>query len=160
MSRLDSFIARMSAQRDILNHIHQNGLLIEEGAVLEIGLGNGRTYSHLRQLFPERRIVVFDRQMGAHRTLLPEPEDFIMGEISETARQFAGSNAALVHADIGTGYPDKDAMVMEWLPDVVASALAKNGIAVSGLRLDHPSLIQLTDLPSTKLGSYQFYRRS
>src|SRR4051812_32560738 len=60
MSRLDSFIGRMTAQRDILNHIHAKGMLIEEGAVLEIGLGNGRTYSHLRELFPERRIVVFD----------------------------------------------------------------------------------------------------
>jgi len=160
MSRLDSFIARMSAQRDILNHIHANDMLIKDGAVLEIGLGNGRTYSHLRQLFPERRVVVFDRQMGAHRTLLPEPEDFFMGEIRETAQQFAGSNAALAHADIGTGYPDKDALVMEWLPRVVAAALAKDGIAVSGLKLDHPELVPLPELPSMKAGSYHYYRRA
>lgn len=160
MSRLDSFIARMSAQRDILNHIHENDMLIKEGAVLEIGLGNGRTYSHLRQLFPDRRIVVFDRQMGAHRTLLPEPEDFIMGEISETGQQFAGFGAALAHADIGTGYPDKDALTIEWLPNMIVNALAKDGIAVSGLRLEHPQLIPLPELPGIKAGSYQYYRRA
>jgi hypothetical protein len=160
MSRLDSFIARMTAQRDILNHIHANALLAGDGMILEIGLGNGRTYSHLRQLFPERRIVVFDRQMAAHRTVLPEPEDLILGEIRETAAQFAGCKAALAHADIGTGYPDKDAIVMEWLPGVVAAALAKDGIAVSGLRLDHPDLFPLPELPSMKGGNYYYYRRA
>ncbi len=159
MSRLDSFIGRMTAQRDILNHIQANDMLIKEGAVLEIGLGNGRTYSHLRERFPERRIVVFDRHMAAHRTVLPEPEDFFLGEIRETAAQFAGSNAALAHADIGTGYPDKDALVLEWLPDLIVAVLAKDGIAVSGLRLEHPQLMALPELPSMAGGNYYYYRR-
>ena len=42
MSRLDSFIRRMSAQRDCLNHVAD--LLADvEGPVMELGLGNGRT---------------------------------------------------------------------------------------------------------------------
>ena len=52
MSRLDSFIRRMTAQRDILNQIATQSLLPESGDVLELGLGNGRTYSHLREVFP------------------------------------------------------------------------------------------------------------
>ncbi len=51
MSRLDSFIRRLTAQRDILNSIID--LVGEiEGPVLEFGLGNGRTYDHLRENFP------------------------------------------------------------------------------------------------------------
>jgi hypothetical protein len=51
MSRLDSFIRRLTAQRDILNSIVD---LVGEtqGPVLEFGLGNGRTYDHLRERFP------------------------------------------------------------------------------------------------------------
>ena len=55
MSRLDSFIRRLVAQRACLDHAAQliGGL---DGAVLELGLGNGRTYDHLRSLFPGREI--------------------------------------------------------------------------------------------------------
>ena len=60
MSRLDSFIARMQAQRDCLNFLQP---LVERqaGPILEVGLGNGRTYDHLRRLFPDRDIFVFER---------------------------------------------------------------------------------------------------
>ena len=49
MSRLDSFIRRVTAQRDCLNRVAE---IIEyhEGLILEMGLGNGRTYDHLREL--------------------------------------------------------------------------------------------------------------
>ena len=55
MSRLDSFIRRLEAQRACLN---QAAALIVglDGAVLELGLGNGRTYDHVRELFPDREI--------------------------------------------------------------------------------------------------------
>ena len=64
MSRLDSFIRRMTAQRDILNHICDTVKELE-GPVLELGLGNGRTYDHLRERFPEQVIPVYrDAQDG------------------------------------------------------------------------------------------------
>ena len=50
MSRLDSFIRRLEAQRACLNRAAE--LIGDlEGVVLELGLGNGRTYDHLRELF-------------------------------------------------------------------------------------------------------------
>jgi hypothetical protein len=158
MSRLDSFISRMTAQRDILNHVDQV-LRLPAGDVLEVGLGNGRTHSHLRQLFSDRRIIAFDRQMGAHKTEAPEPEDVVLGEIKETGLGFVGKNAALVHADIGTGYPDKDAITLTWLPQMVAGMLAKGGYAVSGLPLDHADLEALPLLPTVEEGRYFYYRR-
>ncbi len=159
MSRLDTFINRMCAQRDILNHVARDLGLPPDGAVLEVGLGNGRTYSHLRELFPDRRIVAFDRALNAHRTLLPDEKDFVMGEISETGKGFAGSGAALVHADIGTGYPDRDAIILSWLPDLVAAMLQSDGYAVSGLPLAHSDLLAIQRLPSVEEGRYFMYRR-
>lgn len=159
MSRLDTFIARMTAQRDLLNHIHANNMVPAEGAILEIGLGNGRTYSHLQQLFPDRRIIAFDRRVAAHRTRLPETENLVVGEIEETGLQFAGCNAALVHADIGTGYPEQDALILRWLPEMIVGMLRLDGIAVSGLSLNHPRLVALPELPTMSAGSYRYYRR-
>jgi hypothetical protein len=42
MSRLDSFIARMQAQRDCLNFL-KPAIDALPGPILEVGLGNGRT---------------------------------------------------------------------------------------------------------------------
>jgi hypothetical protein len=70
MTRLDSFIRRIRAQRACLNRAAD---LIKgvPGPVLELGLGNGRTYDHLRELMPERQIYAFDRQLAAHPDCIP-----------------------------------------------------------------------------------------
>lgn len=159
MSRLDSFINRMSAQRDILNHISRDLGLPVTGDVLEVGLGNGRTYSHLREIFPDRRIVVFDRDIRAHKTELPAQEDAVLGEIRETGQTFVGKGAALVHADIGSGYDDKDAITLTWLPQMAAGMLAPGGYAVSGLPLVNEALEELPRLPGVEEGRYFYYRR-
>ena len=96
MSRLDSFIRRMTAQRDILNEVAKQSFIPETGDILELGLGNGRTYSHLRELFPDRRIVVFDRALMAHDSCIPDEQDLVIGEIAETAQTFVGTEAATV----------------------------------------------------------------
>ena len=84
MSRLDSFIRRMLAQRACLNWAAEAVADIA-GPVLELGLGNGRTYDHLRELMPEREIYVFERAIGsfdrAHDMSLP-PEKFLILETS------------------------------------------------------------------------------
>lgn len=116
MSRLDSFIRRLTAQRDILNHVAANLDLPGEGALMEIGLGNGRTFNHLRELFPNRRIIAFDRAMGAHASSVPAQEDLVIGEISQTAPAFIGTEAAFVHADIGTGYPERMRLPLHGCP--------------------------------------------
>ncbi len=156
MSRLDSFIRRMSAQRDVLNHIAT--LPLPAGSILEIGLGNGRTFSHLRERFPDRHITAFDRAMLAHGSSVPD--HFVAGEIAETAQAFIGRNAALVHADIGQGYPDRDALTLHWLPRLVAGLLAPQGIAASGLPLDHPALHPLPLPAGVDEGRYFLYRRA
>ena len=71
MSRLDSFIRRLEAQRACLDHAAR-AIAGLPGPVLELGLGNGRTYDHLRELLPEREIFVFERQLAAHPASMPD----------------------------------------------------------------------------------------
>ncbi|MBD8688105.1 MULTISPECIES: class I SAM-dependent methyltransferase [unclassified Rhizobium] len=158
MSRLDSFIRRLSAQRDILNHVHAD-MGLPAGPIMEIGLGNGRTFNHLRELFPDRRIVAFDRAMGAHASSVPDEKDMVIGEIAQTAQAYLGIEAALVHADIGTGYPEKDAVTLTWLPQLVAGMLAEGGVAISGLPLEEKTLNPLPVPASVPTDRYFLYRK-
>ena len=159
MSRLDSFINRMTAQRDMLNLIRDE-IVLPDGPILEIGLGNGRTFSHLRENFPGRRIVVFDRQLLAHKSSIPPGGDLILGEIAETGKSFIGKDAAFVHADIGTGDPEKDAVTLTWLPAMVDGMLVSGGYALSGLPLDRPDLERLPVANHIDPERYFFYRKS
>ena len=146
MSRLESVIRRLTAQRDILDRVCAE-VASQSGPIIELGLGNGRTFDHLRERLPGRRIIAFDRAFAAHLSSMPNEGDLILGEIRETAATFAGIGAALVHADIGTGYADRDAETLTWLPGLVASLLAPSAIAVSGLPLAH-TLLTPMPLPS------------
>ena len=158
MSRLDSFIRRLVAQREILDMICRD-MQLPDGVVIELGLGNGRTYDHLRERLPDRRIIAFDRVLGAHKASTPDPENLILGEIDVTARNFFGIGAGLVHADIGSGYDDRDAINLAWLPEVTLQLLAPAGIAASGVRMDHPDLQPLPLPESVAEGRYFIYRK-
>src|SRR5689334_15757612 len=83
MSRLDSFIRRLEAQRACLD---QAARLIEglPGNVLEFGLGNGRTYDHLRERLPDREIYVFERQIAAHPACIPPADHLFLGDFLDT----------------------------------------------------------------------------
>ena len=158
MSRLDSFIRRLSAQRDILNAIRDE-VMAMPGQILEFGLGNGRTYDHLRELFAGRRIVAFDREAKSFSASTPQLDSLVLGEIKDTAAAFLNNEAALAHADIGTGHDDLDAITLTWLPQVMAGATRPGGFAVSGLPLEHPDLVA-QPVPSTvPANRYFLYRR-
>ncbi|HEX6297001.1 MAG TPA: class I SAM-dependent methyltransferase, partial [Burkholderiales bacterium] len=80
MSRLDSFIRRLEAQRACLDFSIRN---LVPGAVLELGLGNGRSYDHLRErLAGSRAIYALDRQLSAHPDCVPT--ELILGEFRDT----------------------------------------------------------------------------
>lgn len=157
MSRLDSFIRRMTAQRTLLD-LACAEVAGMDGLILEIGLGGGRTYDHIRERLPGRRIVAFDRAAMSHPSSTPQDGDLVLGDIRSTAARFAGTGAALVHADIGTGREDLDRQTLTWLPALVASLLRKGGIAVSGLPLDHPGLAPQPLPDSVPADRYFMYR--
>lgn len=133
MSRLDSFIRRVSAQRDCINRAAE---LIADvpGPVLELGLGNGRTYDHLRELFPDREIFVFDRRVAAHPECIPDDAHLFLGDITETlpaAMDRIGARAALAHCDMGTGEKESNARLAAFIAPAVAALMAPGGIVLS-----------------------------
>jgi hypothetical protein len=161
MSRLDSMINRLVAQRDILNHVA--GLIAGvPGAVLELGLGNGRTFSHLREILPDREIFVFERRITASPNSIPDAEHVVLGEIRDTlpfCGPRVGGAAALIHADLSNGDPTDDLARRAWLSPMVAELTAPGGVVVCGHELDLPRFAALALPAGIRPGRYFLYRR-
>jgi hypothetical protein len=160
MSRLDSFIRRMIAQRACLNWAAEAVADIA-GPVLELGLGNGRTYDHLRERLPEREIFVFERRIRAHAISLPPEKFLIVGDIEETLVSAAArlpAKAALAHVDLGTSDAGAYEVLALRMGMLLKPLMAPEGIIVSNVMLRVPGLISL-DLPQgVKPGRYFIYR--
>jgi len=162
MSRLDSVIRRLMAQRACLAAAVR---LIEglPGPVLELGLGNGRTYDHLRGLLPDREIFAFDRAVAAHPDCVPDPAHLLLGDFRETLpaiRARIGRTAVLVHADIGSGDRAATAALAAAIAPAVAAVLMPGGIVLSDQPMDVSGWRSL-DLPAEVApGRYFFYRAS
>ncbi|CAN7267265.1 hypothetical protein LJR009_001131 [Bosea sp. LjRoot9] len=161
MSRLDSFIRRLEAQRRVLDWAAA-AITGRDGLVLELGLGNGRTYDHLREILPERVIYAFDREARANPRSLPPPEALVLGDMAQTLPAFAaahGRRAVLLHVDATTGVPERDAVALAWLPGHVAALAADDALIISGSELIDEALLA-TPLPEgVPLGRYFAYRR-
>ncbi len=158
MSRLDSFIRRMTAQRDILDDLaaRLDGV---PGPILEFGFGNGRTYDHLRERCPDRRVIVFESVLVPDLPLLPPPADLVLGDIRDTASRLGDGTAAMIHADIETGRAEVDAGLAAWLPALVARLLVPGGVAASGAPLDDPRLAPMPLPGGIAPGRYHAVRR-
>jgi hypothetical protein len=165
MSRLDRFITRLLMQRCLLDH-HIAALnatvSTAPGPVIELGLGNGRTYHHLKEKLTDRRIVVFDRELGAHPASHPAAGDLILGDISETGAAYAreqGGTAALVHADLGNGRPEYDTKLRSWLPHVAHALLRPGGLFLTSTEVTHPGLVSEPLPPDAPDYEYFVYRK-
>lgn len=162
MSRLDSFIRRLTAQKTLLEDvIGRIGHL--EGPILELGLGNGRTYDHLRELLPDREIFVFDRELSCHPSCAPDGTHMILGEIRDTLAFCGpriGGQAALIHADLGSGDPTTDLATSSWLSPLVDLHVKAGGYALSGLALDLPDFNEETLPDGIQPGRYHLYRKA
>ena len=161
MSRLDSFIRRLETQRACLNHV---AALIAglDGAVLELGLGNGRTYDHLRSLFPGRDIYVCERQVAAHPDCVPPPDRLILGDMRETlpaVHARLGGRVALAHLDVGTGDAAANQILAAELMPLIMPLLCAGGVMVSDPPLDRAEFEMLPLPDGIAPGRYHLYRR-
>ncbi|PBB95920.1 MULTISPECIES: class I SAM-dependent methyltransferase [unclassified Mesorhizobium] len=137
-SRLDRMIARLTTQRRALERAAEEtrGL---PGPVLEIGLGKGRTYSHLRKLFPDRRIIAFDRDLHAPADAAPASADLVLGDFRETLPALSGcAPAALAHADFGSEDRARDTAQAGWLAALIDALMAPGGLVVSDRAMQSP----------------------
>ena len=130
----------MSAQRDCLALAAE---LIRDvpGPVLELGLGNGRTYDHLRELLPGRDIFVFDRRIAAHPDCIPDDAHMILGDVPESlhsAQARTGAPAALVHSDVGTGDVAANRKLVDALGPAIDRLMVSGGIVVSDQAFNVP----------------------
>jgi S-adenosyl-L-methionine methyltransferase len=161
VSRLDSFIKRLEAQRACLN-LAADLVRELEGEVLELGLGNGRTYDHLRELFPRRAVYVCERSVAAHPDCVPPPALLLLGDMRETlprARTWLGDRVALAHLDAGTGDTVSSQALADELAPLILPLLRSDGVLVSepALALDQLRPLRLPD--GIELGRYNLYRR-
>ena len=151
MSRLDSFIARMQAQRDCLNFL-KPAVDRLDGPILEIGLGNGRTYDHLRDLFPARDIYVFERQVAAHPDCIPPDDRLFLGD--------ADRSIPLIHTDLGTGDHAANVAMGKWLGPALDALAGPGGYILANQSLDVPRWQRLPEPPGVPKDRYFLYRVS
>ncbi len=157
MSRLDSMLRRLSAQRDGLNWAAGRiaGL---PGDVLDLGLGNGRTYDHLRETLPERRIWVIDRVLQCHPSCTPPARDFLRGEAEPMLDRLhaAGARIVLAHYDFGRGIKAEDVAEAARLSPALARVMQPGGLIVSGQPL--VGLDRIAGPDTIAPDRYLFYR--
>src|SRR5258708_14090087 len=162
MSRRDSFIARMQAQRDCLNFL-KPAVEALGGPIFEVGLGNGRTYDHRRDLFPGRDIYVFERKVAAHPDCIPPDDRLFLGEAREAiprAVQKLGAIAALIHTDLGTGDHAANMAMGQWLGPALDALAAPGGYILANQPLGVLRWRRLTDPPGVPADRYFLYRVS
>lgn len=151
MSRLESVIRRLEAQRRTLDWAAAE-ISGREGLVLELGLGNGRTYDHLRSRLPGRAIHVFERWPAAHPDCMPPAEFLVVGELRDTLPAFAAKHgrgvAVLAHADIGSGDAAVDAELAAAVSELLPGLMAPGAIILS----DQPLTLDGFDNVAPHLG--------
>jgi hypothetical protein len=161
MTRLDSAIRRLMAQRSVLDWASRD-VENKPGLVLELGLGNGRTYDHLRDRLPNRDIFVFERSPAAHPSCMPPSDRLVVGDLFETLpvflARFGPRSSILVHADLGTGNQEDNARVAARLSPLVEQILISDGLVVADRPFDLPRCSDISSDAGVKPGRYFVYR--
>ncbi|WP_417700643.1 class I SAM-dependent methyltransferase [Pseudophaeobacter sp.] len=161
ITRLDLFIDRMVSQRACLDFgIRETASL--SGPVFELGLGNGRTYHHMKHNVTGRDLYVFERAVASHPDSTPPEDRVILGDVRETlpeALKRFGATASLIHADLGGHNRDKNDAFARLISPLVEPLLAVGGLMVSSDRMYFDALREMP-LPSEAVAGRCFiYRR-
>ena len=162
MTRLDLFIDRMVSQRACLDHAIAETALID-GPVFELGLGNGRTYHHLRERIGDARsIYVFERAIASHPESTPPDEQVILGDVTETlpaTLQRFGPVASLIHADLGGHNAKKNDIFARKVSPLIEPLLAEGGMRGSSDRMYFDTLTEMPLPGGAVQGRCFIYRR-
>lgn len=161
MSRLDSFIRRLTAQKACLEQCASE-IGSMTGVVVELGLGNGRTFDHLREILPDREIFVLEREPRAHPGSTPDTGHLLVGSLAELLPTLGArlpGRAVLVHSDIGCGDPETDRKTTALICEHISGFLASGGFVASDQPLLSSELCALPLPKNVKEGRYHVYRR-
>ncbi len=157
MSRLESMMRRLTAQKIGLEWAVDRTASLA-GDALEIGLGNGRSYDHLREIATVRRIWVIDRILQCHHSCVPPEENFLQGEAGDMLTRLAakGRQIVVAHYDCGIGVKEKDVAEAAMLSPLIAAVMAPNGIIISGQPL--VGITQMDGPDGIAPDRYYFYK--
>jgi len=160
MSRLDSAIRRLQAQRACLDRAVDLAADIA-GVAVEFGLGNGRTYDHLRERLGDRPLFVFDRQVASHPDSTPDPAHLILGELPDAIPVGAArlsDRIALCHIDIGRGVKAADEALAAAIAQAVAPFLAPGAVILGDQAVARADFTPLPLPDGIAPGRYHLYR--
>jgi len=150
----------MQAQRDCLNFL-KPAVDKLSGPILEVGLGNGRTYDHLRDLFPGRDIYVFERKVAAHPDCVPPDDRLFLGEARQSIQRAArelGAVAALIHTDLGTGDRAANVAMGKWLGAALDTLAAPGCLVLANQPLEVARWQRQPEPPGVAKNRYFLYR--
>ena len=159
MSRLDSAIRRLTSQKIALEWAARKATRMN-GIILELGLGNGRTYDHLREILPNREIYVFEREIAAHPDCIPEENFQFLGDFRDSlprAKKRLGANSVLAHLDIGTGEKQASQQLAEQIGPLVLGLMKRESIIVSDQELtawSHMRIEPPSNIPTGRIFIY------
>lgn len=161
LSRLEKTLFRLEAQHACLAYAF-DAIGARPGPVVELGLGLGRTFDHLRRHLPGREIFVFDRVNKAYPDCQPDPEHLILGEIDETlpplASRIAGT-VVLANADLGSFDRESNRAVAAMSARLLPPLMAPGGLIMSDLPLELAGFETVPLPPGAREGRYYLYRR-
>lgn len=161
-TRLDLFIYRTTAQRACIDEVarRRSG---GTGLVLEVGLGNGRTYDHLRSRFPAQDIHVFDREVAAHPECIPPGHLLHLGDFRLTIPAFlprVHGRVSFIHADVGSADRAASLRLAGELAPVWLAMLEPGGFLACDQRIDLAGLDPQPIPGGEYAGCYHLYRRA
>jgi hypothetical protein len=161
LSRLDLFIDRMVSQRACLDFAIAETAAMT-GPVFELGLGNGRTYHHMRHYVERRDIFVFERAVASHPDSRPSEDRVILGDVRQTlpaSLDRFGPTASLVHADLGGHSREKNDEFARFVSPLIEPLLAPGGLMVSSDRMYFETLTEMSLPEGAVEGRCFIYRR-
>lgn len=130
------------------------------GPVLELGLGNGRTYDHMREIMPDREIFVFEREVAAHPDCIPDADHLFLGDVRETLPHAAErlAPAAMAHADIGTGDETLNRSLAEAIAPILDGMMGEGGVILCDQPMRRPRWTPLPLPGGIETGRYNLFR--
>jgi hypothetical protein len=131
------------------------------GPALELGLGNGRTYDHMREIAPGREIFVFEREVAAHPDCVPPDDHLFLGDFLDSLPRAAkqlGPVAVAAHLDIGTGVKTESTSLAERIAPHVVKLLVPGAPVISDQEIAAWSECRLVLPEGIPAGRIHLYR--
>jgi hypothetical protein len=161
LSRLELTLFRLQAQHACLDWLFGQ-IAGSPGIVLELGLGHGRTFDHMRRHLPERDIYVFDRENAAYEDCQPDPRFLMLGEIEQTLPQLYKNHTGkviLANSDIGSFNIERSKANAAMMARVLPPLMQQGGFVMSDYPLEMGGFEALPLPPDAREGRYFLYRR-